>query len=187
MSKKVFIDDAGSLALSHWRMFNPGLTVAAPAYFKSIDVVFGSDLHKDFLYYAHVEFEEESIDVLLEDKGRKLCKVVITRDKAADGYRKHVELFTPVRKENKNVLNAAINGFVTDILTVNAFFYNEIISERFLPSSGKRDEDVIVFRELDGDVYATGISCYEASGGIFVKGNIKRDLHGNVVWANGLN
>lgn len=184
---KLFIDEKSSFALDKWRMYNPGFVLAAPMYFQKFEVIFPPEFERNFAYHAFVEKKKDYLKISLKDNEGLFCITRVDQKDNEHDFRMAVSLRRKLRKDiPTETLSEFMKEFVLDILTANAFLtYGNVFEEKFLKLNSRNDNNskVIVFRELDGEVYAAEARSHKSPEGVFsVRGHFRRYQSGKVIW-----
>lgn len=185
---KLYIDDDSSVALAKWRLYNPGFVVAAPMYFQKFEAIFPDDNRKRaWDYRAYVEAKKDHIKFSLKDRQGVFGHLKVKRNfNDQDFYTQVFLKKQPASDEMRELLNPLIDEIVHDVFSANAFLtYGNVFEEKFLKLHSKNDgaSKVIVFRELDGEVYAAEARGHKSPEGIFsVRGHFRRYQSGKVIW-----
>lgn len=186
---RLFIDEKSSFALDKWRIYNPGFVIAAPMYFQKFEVIFPPECGRSFSYRAIVEKKKDYIKISLK-KDKEL--IIVTKVIPDDIEKEHdFKILISVKNEQvkqagEQVVGELMKEFASDILTANAFLtYGNVFEEKFLKLNSRNDgqDKVIVFRELNGEVYAAEARSHKSPEGVFsVRGHFRRYQSGKVIW-----
>ncbi|MEY8369784.1 hypothetical protein AALA24_13610 [Anaerovoracaceae bacterium 42-11] len=182
---KLFIDEASAFALDKWRLLNPGFVIAAPLYFSKFEVIWPPEYERDFPFIAYVEKKKEYIRISFKDRQGVFTNVKLTPDGKGHDFGMYVSVKRQIVSE-KATFDELIKELVLEVLTANAFLiYGNVFDEKFLKLRSRNDGDskVIVFRELEGEIYAAETSGHKSPEGIFsVRGHFRKYRTGKVIW-----
>lgn len=92
----------------------------------------------------------------------------------------------PRKEINEEVITAFLKEVVYDVLTANAFLtYGNVFEEKFVKLNSRNDghDKVIIFREMDGELYAAEARSHKSPEGVFsVRGHFRKYKSGKVIW-----
>ncbi len=182
---KLFIDEASAFALDKWRLLNPGFVIAAPLYFNKFEVIWPPEYERNFPFTAFVEKKKEYIKIAIKDAHGVFVNVKLISDRKEHDFGMQVSVKRQIISK-KESFDELLKEFVVEVLTANAFLtYGNVFDEKFLKLRSRNDGDskVIVFRELEGEVYAAETSGHKSPEGIFsVRGHFRKYRTGKVIW-----
>jgi len=187
MKDKLFIDDASAYALDKWRVENAGFVLAAPLYFKEFEVIWPSDKNgnRKTEFHAYVHEKADHIKIEIKDD-----RSIIFWIKLFHGDDKH-DFYMKVRERktyigDRETMKTLAQEFCLEILSANAFLtYGNIFEKRYITLRSRNEDEkkVIVFREMNGEVYAAEARAHRSPEGVFsVRGHFRRYKSGKIIW-----